>query len=220
MKYVVQYTVPYVQRLIVGVEADSPEEAIEMASAWSETGDTIQNGKLVSFLFDEYKADDTLGRFTIERELAEDVPWPEFNEGINTSHEHESAFQVCKLLIDAYRRGEMSGGSIDWDELDQAYQAALKAASQQKDPTRSRAGNRCSRIAIVLEGGIVQAVIADQPEAAPAVAVVDYDIEGQSPEDLCDITQSDGSRSKAYVVEPWIEPSRIDLDEVFRPLDA
>ena len=220
MKYIVQYTVPYVQRLTVGIEADSPEEAIEMTRAWSETGDTIQDGKVASLLRDEYEAEDSLERFTIEQELAEDAPWPEYDEGVNSFHQHESAFQVGKLLIDAYRRGEMRGGSIDWDELGQAYRAALKAASHQEDPARSKTDIRCSRLAVVLEGGIVQSVIADQPEAAPAIAIIDYDTDGQEPEALSLITQSDGSQSKAYVVEPWIEPARIDLNEVFRTIDA
>ena len=219
MKYIVQCTVPYVQRLTVGIEADSPEGAIEMTRVWSETGDTIQDEKVVSLLRDEYEADDSLESITIEQELAEDAPWPEYDEGANSSHQHESAFQVGKLLIDAYSNGEMRGGSIDWDEHDQANQAALKAASHQKFPSRTKAGNRCIRLAVVLEGGIVQSVIADQPDAAPAVAIIDYDIDGQEPEALSLITQSDGSQSKAYIVEPWIEPTHINLDEVFQPID-
>ena len=219
MKYIVQCTVPYVQRLTVGIEADSPEGAIEMTRVWSETGDTIQDEKVVSLLRDEYEADDSLESITIEQELAEDAPWPEYDEGANSSHQHESAFQVGKLLIDAYSNGEMRGGSIDWDELDQAYRAALKAASHQEDPARSKTDFRCSRLAVVLEGGIVQSVIADQPDAAPAVAIIDYDIDGQEPEALSLITQSDGSQSKAYIVEPWIEPTHINLDEVFQPID-
>ena len=70
MKYIVQCSVPYVQRLTVGIEADSPEAAIEMTSAWSETGDTIQDEKVVSLLRDEYEADDSLERINIEQELA------------------------------------------------------------------------------------------------------------------------------------------------------
>ena len=59
-------------------------------------------------------------------------------------------------------------------------------------------------------------VIADQPDAAPAVAVVDYDIDGYEPEDLCHITQSDGRKVNALAVEHYVESARIDLDEVFR----
>jgi hypothetical protein len=115
----------------------------------------------------------------------------------------------------------MRGSSIDWDELDLAYQAALQAAMNNEDPPRFKTNKRCSRLAVVLEGGIVQSVIADWPEAAPEVAVIDYDYddEGQDSEDLCLITQSDGSQSKAFVIEPCVERARIDLNEVFQPIE-
>jgi arsenate reductase-like glutaredoxin family protein len=70
-------------------------------------------------------------------------------------------------------------------------------------------------LAVVIEGGLVQAVIADRPEAAPAVAVIDYDTEGFEVEDLRDIAQSDGSKAKALVVEHCVESASVDLDDVF-----
>ena len=219
MKYVVQCTTPYVERFMVGIEAASPDEAIKKAKAMSETGDIMQASEEVPLLLDETEGDDSLVRFTIEQEMAEDEPWPEPNGYVNTRHQHEAAFQVGKLLIEAHRRGEMRGSSIDWDELDLAYQAALQAAMNNEDPPRFKTNKRCSHLAIVLEGGIVQSVIADWPEAAPEVAVVDYDVEGQDPEDLCLITQSDGSQSKVFVIEPCVERARIDLNEVFRSIE-
>ena len=219
MKYVVQCTAPYVERFMVGIEAASPDEAIKKAKAMSETGDIMQASEEVPLLLDESEGDDSLVRFTIEQELAENEPWPEPDGYVNTRHQHEAAFQVGKLLIEAYRRGETRGGSIDWDELDLAYQAALKAACNNEHPPCVKTGKRCSRLDIVLEGGIVQSVIADRPGVAPAVAVIDYNVEGHEPEDLCRITQYDGQQSKAYVIESHIEPARIDLDEVFRHIE-
>ena len=127
MKYVVQFTLPYVQRVMVGIEAASADEAIKKAGALSEQGD-IMHSEEVPLLFDDCEGDDSLECFTIKQELAEDEPWPEAGENVNTRHQHEAAFQVGKLLIDAYRRGEIHCGGIDWGELDQAYQAALQVA--------------------------------------------------------------------------------------------
>lgn len=221
MKYVVQYTLPYEHRVMVGIEADSSDEAIRKAESLFDAGDIWQDTTEVPLLLDDY---DEIGdgplHFTVEQELTDEEPWPEVDASVTTLRRREAAFLASRLLVEAYRRGEAHGGSIDWEDLDQAYQAALQAAGASPEADRPEPGPRCRRLAVVLEGGIVQSVIADRPEAAPAVAIVDYDTEGQPTEDLCDITQSDGSRSKAYVIEPWIEPARIDLDEVFRPIDV
>ena len=219
MKYVVQYTLPYVQRVRVGIEVTNSDEAIRKVEALLDQGDILQASEEVPLLLDDCEGGDRPPHFTVEQELAEDEPWPEPYGNVTTHHRREAAFQVGKLLIEAYRRGEARGGSIDWDELDLAYQAALGAACNKEDPPRIKTSKRCSRLAVVLEGGIVRSVITDQPESAPAVAVVDYDVDGYEPEDLCHITQSDGRQAKARVVEPYIEPARIDLDEVFRPIE-
>ena len=62
----------------------------------------------------------------------------------------------------------------------------------------------------------MQAVIANQPDTAPDVAVVDYDTDGYEPDELRPITQSDGSQSLALVIEHFVEPAGINLDEVFQ----
>ena len=47
-------------------------------------------------------------------------------------------------------------------------------------------------------------------------AVVDYDTDGYEPDELRPITQSDGSQSLALVIEHFVEPAGINLDEVFQ----
>ncbi|MEW5756454.1 MAG: hypothetical protein AB1810_09120 [Pseudomonadota bacterium] len=122
--------------------------------------------------------------------------------------------------MEAYRHGEERGGSIDWDELDQAYRVAFEASGAAGDRARRSPRKACERLVVIIEGGLVQAVVADRPDVAPAVAVIDYDTEGFEPEDLRHITQSDGSKAKALVVEHRVEYAAIDLEEVFQEAES
>ena len=221
MKYVVQYTLPYEHRVMVGIEANSSEKAIRKAESLFDAGDIWQDTAEVPLLLDDYdETSDGPLHFTVEQELANDEPWPEPDASVTTLRQRDAAFLASRLLVEAYRHGEAQGGSIDWEDLDQVYQAAIQASGASPKMDRPEPERRCTRLAVVMEGGIVQSVIADCPDAAPAIAIVYYDIDGQAPEALSLLTQSDGSQSKAYVVEPWIEPARIDLNEVFRPIDS
>lgn len=71
------------------------------------------------------------------------------------------------------------------------------------------------RLAIVLDGGLVQGIVGENLPSDLGVAIIDYDTEGLDDVDLALVRQSDGSDAEAYVTLPAMDRPGIDLNSVF-----
>lgn len=78
------------------------------------------------------------------------------------------------------------------------------------------------KLAIILEGGLVQCVISDRPElfAGFDVCVIDYDSEGADDDEIFLVRQGDGSREEACVGHHEVTLAGIDLHDIEPKADA
>lgn len=77
-------------------------------------------------------------------------------------------------------------------------------------------------LAIVVEGGIIQSLVSNVPEAYSGhkLLVIDYDDEGTPEEELTDVPQADGSMADAICHMEEVDKAAIDLGAVLRQLEG
>ena len=197
-RYIVQYRLDYVHRVQVGIEADFPEAAIEQAeTAFNEAtlwDDTAQ----LPLLFDDYEETD--GQPLIFEVVAQVDAWPEPESSVLRQRRATAAERACRLLVEAYRRGEEAGDSVAWEDLDAVHTVALEAL----DGNRRQGIPAPVRVMVGVEGGVVQGATANVPME---LVVVDYDCDGDP--DAVEVPQTGGGTSMASVA---CHPALVDPD--------
>jgi hypothetical protein len=140
-RYIVQYGLDYVHRVLVGIEAASPEEAVQKAQLSFDEGAIWDDTGLMPLLFDDYEEKDD--QCLVFEVIANVEAWPAPDASVLKLRREAAAMRACSLLVEAYRRGEESGDSVAWEDLDEAHAAALAAQEGNRsrtapEPIRSR----------------------------------------------------------------------------------
>jgi len=76
------------------------------------------------------------------------------------------------------------------------------------------------KVAVVLDGGLVQCLTADRPKDVPSITfmVIDYDTDGAAPDETVKVPQGDGEISEAFARVEELGQAEIDLDAVLEQL--
>ena len=146
------------------------------------------------------------------------------------SNKQEAAYAVADIPLRhiVERLAQLKTGNFDERDADDDGSLAAKVIDDEtdwldshillmtfiRDARRALQTAKPPRLAVVLEGGIVHAVVSDNAVDL-AVAVIDYDIEGAGDDELSPVPQGDGTSVDAVVACWNATPATIDLDAVF-----
>jgi hypothetical protein len=130
--FVVSYEIDYVHRVSVGIEAESPEVAQQIAEQAFNEATIGDDTAAMPLLADDYQES---GDESMVWECVAVERWPAPDTSVQQLKKEQAAIQVCRGLVEAYRQGEANGGSIHWEDLDQWVPLALQALGKSALPT-------------------------------------------------------------------------------------
>lgn len=191
-KFNVTYEIDYVHRVMVGIEAQNKQAAQAQAEQAFNQGVIWDDTEAMPLLYDDFDEKEGESLIFTAQEVSD---FPEPDDSVKEIKRRQFAFDACRQLLDG--------------QFETAMLAAAQALGQEN-------AFRDLKLAVVIEGGIVQAIVSDQPSRLPNdVLVIEYDIDGSDEGDRCSVPQDLGDDAQAIVYSRWPELPKIGLDSVF-----
>jgi hypothetical protein len=215
-KYLVEYELPYVHTVQVGIEAESDADAIAQAreaflqaSIWDNTPD-------MPLLYDQYEEAAPI-KHELEFKVVDEVDaWPEPDFSVTSYIETQVAKVACRLLIAAFgSEGSVRDGLLR-EAMEQACLALPRLDQDDIAETIQRSQQRIPTAVVLVDGGVVQWLVSDLP--AMQYLVLDSDTDGNS---AMRVTMENGdeldvlpvSVSGADSLPDWVASLLKEIDE-------
>lgn len=188
-KYLIEYEIPYVHIVRVGVQAEDGASAIAQASAAFDLGTIWDNTPEMPLLYDDYEESAPLDHVLEFTVVDECESWPEPGVCVKSYFQGQAAGRACQSLIAAFE----AEGSLREALLHEAMSEACQAQPHltKGDHFESLRQARKSTAVIWLEGGVVQWVATDQVDMQ--YLVLDADTEGSR---VMEVTMENGDSAE------------------------
>lgn len=188
-KYLIEYELPYVHLVRVGVQAEDGASAIAQASAAFDLGTIWDNTPEMPLLYDDYEESAPPDHEIEFKVVDEGESWPEPAVCVKNHVQGQAAQRACESLIAAFE----AEGSVREALLHEAMDRACKALPHlaEGDGFKSFRQTRIPTAVVWLEGGVVQWVASDQLDMQ--YLVLDADTEGNR---VMEVTMENGDSAE------------------------
>jgi len=135
-RYVVEYSLAHDHVVQVGVIAKDEAAALRLAETKFDNGTIWDDTADCPLLHDDFEErDGNILEFRIAKVVSRQSTtvdrWPDADASVIQLRREKAAMRAARLLVEAYQRGEESG-SVDWEDIDLAYEIALQAIEPAK----------------------------------------------------------------------------------------
>ena len=188
-KFLVEYELPYVHLVRVGIQAKNEESAISIADQAFTDCTIWDNTPEMPLLYDDYEETGDSGAVLEFKVVGEYQEWPEPEVCVKIIERDAAARRACEHLIAAHECS--NSASVREALLQSALEEAHVAMPHLSASTKSSNGTAGSEakptVVAWLEGGIVQWMASDHPMR---YLVLDADTDGN---DSMKVTMENGS---------------------------